>query len=142
MKMSKSKKTKLKKISLLFLATIFAVFLGFRLAKSELPTQEKIKISGVSVNNFLKNSQDVKKRFVTLVKNENFHIFYIPEQEAFVISVTSSPFEEQKSKAEEEFLKILAVDKNSACKLNVDITTPYFANPNEAGKIYKLSFCK
>ncbi len=142
--MSKSLKSK-KKLNtyLLLVVLIIAVTLGFLLAKreAEFAPEEKIKISGVWVNNFLKE-KNLQKDYITLIQNENYHIFFIPSQEEFTISITSSPFEEQKKKAEEEFIKILGIDKVSSCKLKVGITTPSFVNPENAGVIYKLSFCK
>lgn len=145
--MSVKLKNKSLTIKIFPLALILAVFAGFWFAKSEVeknPEEIKtgrIEISGVWVNDFLKEV-DSKKTFVTIVKNKNYHIFFLPKQKGFVISITSSPFEKQRNKAEEEFLKALGIDKGGACKLNVDVTTPSFANPEEAGRIFKLSFCQ
>lgn len=60
---------------------------------------------------------------------------------AYLISIVQSPFEEVRLKAEAFFLEKLNIDKEAACKLKVNITTMRFANPNQAGQTFPLSFC-
>ncbi len=137
-------KAKNYKYFLFILVSILAVFLGIFIAKSEVNKKnpDKIKISDVWVNNFLKEGKNNKDLFISLIRNEDYHIFYIPNKQSFTISITGRGFKDLRVKAEEEFLKILGVSQTEACRLNVHITTPSFANPNEAGKIYSLSFCE
>lgn len=60
---------------------------------------------------------------------------------AYLISILQSPFEEVRQIAETAFLEKLNIDKVAACKLKVNITTMRFANPDQAGQTFHLSFC-
>lgn len=102
----------------------------------------KLDISGVVVNDFTKTPKYTDKSGdVFFVDNQEYQILYMEKYNKFLISILSSPFKEVKQKAEIEFLGSLGVSKEDACRLSVEITTPYFANPKESGKIYTLSFC-
>jgi hypothetical protein len=76
-----------------------------------------------------------------IVEDPRFHITYYPKFKQYSISVLGSPFEENRQIAENELIKQTGFDKDTLCTMGIDITTPLFANPNEAGKIYPLSFC-
>lgn len=102
----------------------------------------RIKISGVEVADFTKEiSQDESPSYYTIAKTADYHIFFMPADELFFISITSYPFDEHRGVAEQKLLEVLAISEDDACKLNVDITTPAYANPDKAGKVYDLSFC-
>lgn len=102
----------------------------------------KISISGIEVNNFLKNPlRTDNRKDATFLDNPKYGFVYFQKENQFLISITGSPFSTVKIQAENEFLTKLGIDKDQACRLNVVITTPYYANPNESGKNYKLSFC-
>jgi len=106
--------------------------------------EEKIEISGVAVNDFIsqKNGEG-SSSYYTISQTADFHIFYIPAQELFYVSITSYPFDENRIKAEDNFLAALGIEKKEeACKLKVDITTPMYANPDKAGEVYRLSWCE
>lgn len=107
-----------------------------------LSVADRVTISGVEVNNFLGTGQASDKEIVTVKKTENYTIIYHTKTSLFLISILSSPFREQRALAELEFIEKLGIEKEDACKLNVSITTPRFANEAEAGKNYKLSFCE
>ncbi len=72
---------------------------------------------------------------------KNFQIAKIASTGEYQISILGSPFATYRTQAENAFLVLLKISKEEACKLNVTIGTPYFANPDESGKIYPLSFC-
>ena len=141
-----------KNIKIIILLIVFAILLGYFFAQKEKVTpnqkpqdestttdrQGKIEISGVLMNDFLKES---KASFITISQTKDFHIFYIPEEELFYISIVSYPYENFRTIAEVEFLTNLGIEKEEACKLNVDITTTRFGNPDKAGEVYGLSFC-
>ena len=78
----------------------------------------------------------------TLAQNAYFQIYYIKNGNFFLISVIGSPFQNIVPVAEKNFMDILDIDEESACQIDVRITTPRFANSDEAGKVYKLSFCQ
>lgn len=103
----------------------------------------RIMVSGISVKNprssvVMENEQGD----VVFSKSNGFEIVYLPTFKQFLISITAPPFNENVSAAEQEFLDRLGISEAEACKLNVVITTPQSANPNEAGKNYGLSFCE
>lgn len=110
---------------------------------SRSPTSwEKINISGVEVYNFYKTAKTINlQKDMLIIENDKFQIVYLPKFGKFLLSISSSPFPAVRREAEEEFLKVLKVDKKDACRLNVSVNTPYFANPDFAGKDFPLSFC-
>lgn len=73
--------------------------------------------------------------------NGNFQISIIPSTKEYSILVLGYPFNQFRTEAENTFLTLLKISKEQACKLKVSVYTPYFANPDESGKIYSLSFC-
>ncbi len=60
----------------------------------------------------------------------------------YKILITKSPFQKYRLEAEQKLLDELKLSQKKACALDVEITTPRFANPDEAGQVYKLSFCQ
>jgi hypothetical protein len=90
-----------------------------------------------------KNSEITNELGDIIIEDTNdYRILYIKRKDQFSIGIFSSPFEKQRQKAEKAFLSILNITEEKACELNVVTTTPMFANPEEAGKIYSLSFCE
>jgi hypothetical protein len=103
---------------------------------------EKIEISGISVNNFNKDPKEIDSfGDVFITGGEEFDIIYFPNTKNFSINILSSPFRDMQLKAEEVFLKKLGITKEQACLLPVDVGTPFYANPDESGKQFPLSFC-
>lgn len=78
---------------------------------------------------------------IEFLKNKDYVINYFPDGEYYQIGVLNSPFEKVRKEAEEEFLRELSISNTQACSLNVEITTPFSINPEEAGAPYPLSFC-
>ncbi|OGM10804.1 hypothetical protein A2Z22_02870 [Candidatus Woesebacteria bacterium RBG_16_34_12] len=109
-----------------------------------IPESENVEVSGVQVNNFYKEAEIINANGDLSINTQtkDYAIIYFPSVEQFNISITISPFDEIKTQAETAFINIMGVEKNELCKLKVVITTPYFANPQEAGKVYGLSFCQ
>ena len=105
--------------------------------------KEKIEISGIEVADFISESSDGEQpSFYTIKRTPDYHLFYIPEQELFYISITSYPFDEFRPIAEQQLLNRLEITEKEACILNVDLATPMYANPDKAGHVYGLSFCE
>lgn len=99
-------------------------------------------ISGIRMRDFTKIPQRILSNGHLLVTDtRTYQLFYYPESQAFLISILSSPFESVRRQAEEAFVGQLDISQQDACRLKVNVTTPSFANPQEAGKIYPLSFC-
>ncbi|HLD03780.1 MAG TPA: hypothetical protein VJC17_03330 [Candidatus Dojkabacteria bacterium] len=104
---------------------------------------EKITASGISVDNFYRNAQEIMPNSDAIIKdNPDFHIVYYARGDYFLISVDNSPFEEVRKKAENEFLRILNIKEDDACKLKIRIITQYRVNPDFADNDYPLSFCQ
>jgi hypothetical protein len=122
------------------LIVVLKIGKGFLLQKNT--SQNTLSVSGVLVKDFTKDIENPNdKSFITIVQTESYHIFFIPNQSLFYISVIQSPFEKYKDEAEQKLLEVLDIEKVEACGLKVDITTPNSANPNHSGQIYNLSFC-
>lgn len=103
---------------------------------------QKIRINNIQVNNIVEGkSPNPDYGNIEFSKSENFVINYFPEGEYFQIGILNSPFKDVRKTAETEFLKKLGITEVQACTLKVEITTPFFANPSEAGAPYPLSFC-
>lgn len=71
----------------------------------------------------------------------NYEISYLPQEDRYIITVYGSPFTKYSLEAEQSFLKTHKITPQEACLKNVSTGTPFYANPSEAGKNYKLSFC-
>lgn len=93
--------------------------------------------------NALSEVVETNKQGNKLVINESgYQILYLKEFDQFLISILQSPFETIRQEAEKEFLRITQAEKDTACQLDVVITTPRFANPDLAGQTFYLSFCE
>lgn len=93
-----------------------------------------------TIINNIKNVDTQNDRII--VQNDSYVALYQPKFNDFLISITSTPFTQLRQLAEQDFLDKLQLTKDQACKLDVKITTPYFANPDIAGEIFPLSFCQ
>ena len=78
----------------------------------------------------------------TITKASEYAISINSNTGLYQITVLGSPFETARILAEQQFLYEVGLDEERACNLNVVISTPSFANPNDAGKNYGLSFCE
>jgi len=106
------------------------------------PIGPTLPISDVNVKNFYNLDPKINERGdVTFVDRQNFQILYFANENEFLISILGSPFEENRQEAEKELLKQLEITEEKACQLKVIISTPSFANPDESGQNFNLSFC-
>lgn len=113
-------------------------------AKIDIPTGDKLNLDGNQVSNVYKSAKTINENGdVIFAESDKYQEIYHPQRNNFfLISIIGSPFEEARKEAETKFLESLEISAEEACKLNVAITTPRFANPNEAGTTYRLSFCE
>lgn len=109
----------------------------------EIPTEpDKVIVGETETKNFYKSAQAINESGSAVVnKSQDYEIVYTPEFSRFNITVLGSPFTETRKLAENKFIETLGINTETACKLNVVVSTPYFANPNESGQSYGLSFC-
>lgn len=123
--------------------------LVFELPESEIKigeipeNAESIRIDEVIVDNFYQDNQIMNDNGdVSLATSEEFGIVFLPQYNLFIVSIIGSPFEEIRSQAEQALLQQLEVNEEEACKLNVVVNTPVWANEEESGITYPLSFCE
>lgn len=103
---------------------------------------QKITIGNVIMTDFYQAPREITADGNVLIdETDSFGIIYYPRTQVFHISVTASPFETVRKTAEQSFLKTLGITSTNACKLNVEIATPFWANKEESGAIYPMSFC-
>lgn len=94
------------------------------------------------INNFIETSKKLNAAGdMLLEQTDEYQITYLNIFKTFLITISKTPFEENKTKAENKLLEILGVDKETMCRFDVVITTPHFVDPEHAGKNYALSFC-
>lgn len=77
-----------------------------------------------------------------LADKEAYQITFHDNTQSFLITVYGSPFDWARLAAEQEFLSLTGLAKEPACQVKVTVATPYFANPEQSGEIFGLSFCK
>jgi hypothetical protein len=101
---------------------------------------------GVETKNFYKTALRVDEREALLIEQaDEYVITYFRQAGRFKIIITT-PFKDEalkaREKAEQEFLTILAIGKNDACKLNPMII--FLKNEDEylVDNIFSLSFCQ
>lgn len=108
-----------------------------------IPTGKKIELEGIAVNDiYAKPLMTNNENDVKFAENSNYEFVYLPKYHKFIITILGSPFMSLIKPAEEDFVKVLGITYDQACKLNVDIGTVAFANPDYAGKRFSLSFCQ
>lgn len=105
--------------------------------------QEKMMLGGVQMNNLytLAKETDPNGNLVFPSPPE-YKLLYLTQYQQFLITIIGSPFPKMRREAEEDFLLLIGVGKDEACKLDVVISTPFSANPDFAGESYPLSFCQ
>lgn len=122
---------------------------------SETPTATTIPISYEETESVVKNSAHKKGEVTyrkilnkneilsyTFLERDAYTVSYFPDFDSILISITASPFQANRLEAEQDLLRTLSLSAQDACKIDVTITTPNFANPDHAGQVYRLSFCK
>lgn len=110
---------------------------------TSIPDTPKIESSGIEINNVFKeeDSKITPQKDVLVSEESLYQILYLTQFDQFLISIITPNFEEARRIAEAEILQKTGVSKEEACKLDVQITTPSYANLELAGKTFGLSFC-
>ncbi|MFA5926096.1 MAG: hypothetical protein WC831_04130 [Parcubacteria group bacterium] len=97
----------------------------------------------VAVNNIQKNPVE-KIAFdgsVVFAKSDNYAMSYYPPDQGFIVTIENPNLDLARSQAEDEFIKLLGVDKEQACLLKVTLNVPFGVSEKAAGQNYGLSFC-
>jgi len=110
---------------------------------ADVPQGETIQSSGQQISNVYNTAKEVTLQTdAIMADNENYQIMYFKFSDEFLVTILGSPFESFQKMAERDLISQLKIDENTACRLKVSVTTPSFANPDEAGRTYGLSFCE
>lgn len=106
------------------------------------PSGAKFKISEVEINNIYISPVKINpEKDVLLIDNKDYQIGYLALFKKFTITIYSSNFETTRKIAEEEFLNKLEINKEEACKLEVEVNPSNSTTDQFAGKSFPLSFC-
>lgn len=111
------------------------------LPSSQTPQTPKISVKNIQMNNFYLSQLSNRYGDVSIIDNTDYHITFIPQFHQFIINITNQPFKQYQTVAEQALLAKLEISPQEACMLNIEITTPRFANPDLAGQTFKPSFC-
>jgi len=104
---------------------------------------DKVLLGEVEVNNFYRTATVADKTYgFVFFEGEGYQIIFNDRDKSFLISILGSPFEQYRTEAEESLLKVLEISEAESCSLKVVITTPLFANREESGTQFPLSFCE
>lgn len=95
----------------------------------------------IKVKDFTIQPKDETKDSITAEKNAGFNIAYFKNDQSFLITLEAEPLKQNRQLAEQELLKMLQIDEQSACRLKVSLVVPYEISPDLSGKDYGLSFC-
>lgn len=94
-------------------------------ASNDIPDEKQLNINGTNINNFYPKAKYINKQNDALiVDNPDYQIVYLAPFNKFLISIKSSDFNSVLVKAEQSFLDKLKVDKETACRLPVEINSP------------------
>ena len=108
------------------------------------PNNDTFDVPGtdIKVHNFYKNNETINPEGDTyVIEKPEYSVSYLPKVGKFMISILTSPFEQIRLQAEQDLLVNLQISEIQACKLDISISTPLFANPDFSGQQYRLSFC-
>lgn len=95
----------------------------------------------VSVKNPYKSAVGRTESSLILGDDERYHILYFPEAGTFLITLYQEPLSVSRSLAESEFLRLLDVRKEEACKLSVEVRVPLSVSEELAGQNLGLGIC-
>lgn len=76
-----------------------------------------------------------------ILNTDQYVALYHPNDNAISLIITTSPFEDIRIIAEENLIDELGLSKEEACQIKVEVLTPSYANENESGVVFPLSFC-
>lgn len=147
-------------VLIIFLIILFFLFLALKTKKgpresSLLPTptpfemkitpspRKKIIISGIEVNDFLKDATIINSnQDAVFEKNQDYEMVYLPKFNQFLITILSKPFDNARKDAEEDFIKKLGISKEEACRLEINLSVPCKIDLENCGTRHPLSFCE
>jgi hypothetical protein len=121
----------------------FPVIHGEKPPASENNFEIKTQKGDVPVENLynLPDAKPLSEDGVNFKNSQYYYMAYYPKQQGFIIAIIDPDIENARSVAENDFLSILGINKDAACKLNVSMTVSPDASQKASGGNYRLSFC-
>jgi hypothetical protein len=121
----------------------FPVIPGEKPSASESTFGIKTNKGSVLVENLynLPDAKPLSEDGVNFKNSQYYYMAYYPKQQGFLIAILDPDIEKARGIAESDFLSILGLNKDAACKLNVSMTVPSDVNREASGGNYGLSFC-
>jgi hypothetical protein len=104
-------------------------------------TAGTIVIHDVPVRDFMSEAKPNDIGDMVVEENAEYQLVYQSRSKRFLLSILGTPFDSAQLSAEEGMLKTLGISKEDACWLGVMETTPSYANPEYAGKVFNPTFC-
>jgi len=106
------------------------------------PPNEPIKsIEIIKEITKIKKIDTTERGDVLFFNNSAYQLVYFSKEDQYLISILSSPFDDIRDEAEKKFVEVLETDKETACILNVVVSSPYNINPAQGAKKFGLSWC-
>lgn len=97
----------------------------------------------VMVENFYKSAVIVSPDGSALIaRAPAYDITYFRPDQSFHIAIEETPVADARAQAETAFLKLMGISPIDACKLTVTEGVPIGVDPQSAGVVWGLSFCK
>ncbi|MCX6761686.1 MAG: hypothetical protein NTY33_02475 [Candidatus Moranbacteria bacterium] len=97
----------------------------------------------ITINNIYKLPGVILLDFdgVNFKNSQYYHMEYYPKQQGFIIAILDPAIQKAREIAESDFLEVLNITQDQACKLNISLTVPPSVNGRASGGNYGLSFC-
>lgn len=135
-------------ILFIVILAISGAILFLIIQKQTAPTTEQV-VENAFRNTLAKDSEgnlivsSGKTYILTTPEEFRYQILYQEPQNLFRVEVLDWRFEEARKEGEQKLLQLTELNESEACKvLNAEVSTPSFVNPELAGQIFPLSFCK
>lgn len=78
---------------------------------------------------------------VTFAQTEDYIMTFFPEQQEFNVAILNPDISQGRKVFEEDFLRVLGITRQEACKIHIQVGVPYSVNPTATTANYGLSFC-
>jgi len=96
----------------------------------------------VVINDITKNPVSTgDNRAILFARTEDYDMLFFPTDQGFIITLSQPDIQIARTHAEEDFLKILGINKQQACRLTVSLAVPVSISEKASGLDYGLSFC-
>lgn len=98
---------------------------------------EKIKVYNI----YKKPLETYSNSDVEFKKTPDYTFDFYAKGPTFIITILNKNINAARETAEKDFLNTMQINKEQACKINVQLSVPFNVDENVAGPDYGLSFC-